>query len=41
MRKILAFDLGILEKYDWHKFPFKANIYKTITDLKEEYKDKF
>ena len=38
MRKLIASDLNIKEKYDWHKFPFLENTTKTINDLKE-YKD--
>lgn len=34
MRIFIANDLGMKEKYNWKKFPFEDNIYKTINDLK-------
>ena len=33
MRIFIANDLDMKEKYDWRKFPFEENIYKTIEDL--------
>lgn len=36
MRIFIAEDLDIKEKYDWRRFPFEENIYKTLEDLKED-----
>lgn len=36
MRIFIAEDLSIKEKYDWRRFPFEENIYKTLEDLKED-----
>lgn len=36
MRIFIATDLNMKEKYNWRKFPFEDNIYKTIEDLKND-----
>lgn len=34
MRLLVATELGMKDRYDWHKYLFEENIHKTIYDLK-------